>query len=42
MKGHTYLNKPEAESCQFVEVFKTFKWTLGTKGQILPLQQGET
>ena len=31
-KGHTYLNKPAAENCRFVEVCVTFLLPPGIKG----------
>ena len=33
-KSHFYLNKTASESCRFVSVCVTFKWTPGTKGLI--------
>ena len=34
LKGSTYLHKPSAFSCLFVEAYMTFLWTPGIKGLI--------
>ena len=36
LKGHTYFNKPVAESFRFVEVCVIVQWTPGTKGLLFP------